>query len=130
MQENRSFDHYFGTLKGVRGFADRFTIPLPNGRRVWEQLRSNGQVLTPFHLDGTANNAQRADGTPHTWDDSQLAWDNGRMANWPTHKTDISMGYFKEKKSHISLHLPMPLRFVMPTIVPCTPEQMRTALFI
>lgn len=55
MQENRSFDHYFGTLKGVRGFADRFTIPLPNGRRVWEQLRSNGQVLTPFHLDGTAD---------------------------------------------------------------------------
>lgn len=48
MQENRSFDHYFGTLKGVRGFADRFTIPLPSGRRVWEQLRSNGQVLTPF----------------------------------------------------------------------------------
>ncbi len=98
MQENRSFDHYFGTLKGVRGFADRFTIPLPSGRRVWEQLRSNGQVLTPFHLDGTANNAQRADGTPHTWNDSQLAWDNGRMANWPTHKTDISMGYFKEKE--------------------------------
>ena len=24
MQENRSFDHYFGTLSGVRGFGDRF----------------------------------------------------------------------------------------------------------
>src|SRR2546426_7059786 len=23
MQENRSFDHYFGTLRGVRGFGDR-----------------------------------------------------------------------------------------------------------
>jgi phospholipase C len=22
MQENRSFDHYFGTMKGVRGFGD------------------------------------------------------------------------------------------------------------
>ena len=22
MQENRSFDHYFGTLRGVRGFND------------------------------------------------------------------------------------------------------------
>jgi len=22
MQENRSFDHYFGTLSGVRGFGD------------------------------------------------------------------------------------------------------------
>ena len=35
-QENRSFDNYFGTLKGVRGFGDRFTIPLSNGRKVWE----------------------------------------------------------------------------------------------
>ena len=26
MQENRSFDHYFGTLSGVRGFSDRHTI--------------------------------------------------------------------------------------------------------
>ena len=32
MQENRSFDHYFGTMPGVRGFGDRFTIPLPDGR--------------------------------------------------------------------------------------------------
>ncbi|MGC3094943.1 alkaline phosphatase family protein, partial [Pseudomonas aeruginosa] len=28
MQEYRSFDHYFGTLKGVRGFGDRMAIPL------------------------------------------------------------------------------------------------------
>jgi phospholipase C len=98
MQENRSFDHYFGTLRGVRGFGDRFTIPLPNGRKVWQQQRSNGAVLTPYHLDGTANNAQRADGTPHAWLDSQRAWDSGRMANWPTHKTDTSMGYFKEQE--------------------------------
>ena len=37
MQENRSFDHYFGTLKGVRGFGDRSTILLPGGKTVWEQ---------------------------------------------------------------------------------------------
>ena len=41
MQENRSFDHYFGTLKGVRGFADRLTIPLQNDRTVW--LRQTGR---------------------------------------------------------------------------------------
>ncbi len=29
-QENRSFDHYFGTLRGVRGFGDRFPVPLPS----------------------------------------------------------------------------------------------------
>ena len=28
MQENRSFDHYFGTLRGVRGFGDRHPVPL------------------------------------------------------------------------------------------------------
>ena len=31
MQENRSFDNYFGTLQGVRGFGDRFPIPLAGG---------------------------------------------------------------------------------------------------
>lgn len=98
MQENRSFDHYFGTLKGVRGFADRLTIPLQNDRTVWQQQRSNGALLTPFHLDGSSNNAQRAPGTNHTWVDSQKAWDNGRMSNWPTHKTDYAMGYFKEQE--------------------------------
>ncbi|WP_459615068.1 phosphocholine-specific phospholipase C [Bordetella sp. 2513F-2] len=98
MQENRSFDHYFGTLKGVRGFGDRITIPLANGRSVWEQERANGEVLMPYHLDGTAHNAQRASGTPHSWDDSQQAWDNGRMNQWARHKTDTSMGYFKEQE--------------------------------
>lgn len=98
MQENRSFDHYFGTLNGVRGFGDRFTIPLPNGRKVWQQERANGAVLTPYHLDGSKNNAQRAAGAKHTWVDSQKAWDNGRMTNWPAQKNDISMGYFKEKE--------------------------------
>jgi len=40
MQENRSFGHYFGTLRGVRGFGDRFPIPLASGKSVWYQ--SNG----------------------------------------------------------------------------------------
>ena len=31
MQENRSFDHYFGTLRGVRGFADPRAVKLPSG---------------------------------------------------------------------------------------------------
>ncbi|EPF71387.1 phosphocholine-specific phospholipase C [Acinetobacter rudis] len=98
MQENRSFDHYFGTLKGVRGFSDRITIPLPGGRQVWEQKRANGQVLTPYHFDSRKHNAQRASGTPHYWEDSQRAWDNGRMTSWPVDKEDKSMGYLKEQE--------------------------------
>ena len=31
MQENRSFDHYFGTLRGVRGFGDPRAVRLPSG---------------------------------------------------------------------------------------------------
>ena len=94
-QENRSFDHYFGTMPGVRGFGDRFTIPLPGGRSVWEQ--SNGtRIVMPYHLDGSTGNAQRVDGTPHTWDDAQAAWDDGRMAQWPLHKRDHSMGYYRQ----------------------------------
>ena len=96
MQENRAFDHYFGTLAGVRGFGDRFPIPLPDGRNVWQQRNAAGQVILPFHLDGSVGNAQRANGTPHDWNDSQQAWDNGRMDQWPRYKNQISMGYFEQ----------------------------------
>ncbi|MFX8331657.1 alkaline phosphatase family protein, partial [Acinetobacter baumannii] len=37
MQENRSFDHYFGMLNGVRGFGDSRPLRLPTGRTVWAQ---------------------------------------------------------------------------------------------
>ena len=37
MQENRSFDHYFGTMRGVRGFADPHPVTLPSGKSVWHQ---------------------------------------------------------------------------------------------
>jgi len=96
MQENRSFDNYFGTLPGVRGFGDRFPIPLPAGLNVWQQLNANGAVILPYHLDSTKGNAQRASGTPHSWVDSQNAWDGGRMYQWPRYKNDVSMGHFKE----------------------------------
>ncbi|MCW3127718.1 MAG: phospholipase phosphocholine-specific, partial [Bacteroidetes bacterium] len=37
MQENRSFDHAYGTLQGVRGFNDPRAIHLPNKNPVWLQ---------------------------------------------------------------------------------------------
>jgi hypothetical protein len=71
---------------------------------VWQQRLANGNVVMPFHLDGSVGNAQRANGTPHDWNDSQQAWDNGRMDQWPRYKNPISMGYFKDKRN------PLPLR--------------------
>jgi phospholipase C len=50
MQENRSFDHYFGTLSGVRGFSDpRVVTNKINGRRVpaWDQYGYHCSVLGP-----------------------------------------------------------------------------------
>jgi phospholipase C len=44
IQENRSFDHYFGTLSGVRGFGDK------QGRSAFFQRGTNGRTLHPFHL--------------------------------------------------------------------------------
>ncbi len=97
MQENRSFDHYFGTLPGVRGFSDRFTIPLPGDRHVWQQQGAERLVL-PYHLDSKRGNAQRVTGTPHSWVDEQAAWDHGRMSAWPTYKTPASMGYYRQQE--------------------------------
>lgn len=96
MQENRAFDHYFGTMKGVRGFGDRFTIPAPNGRSVWAQHDSDGKEIMPYHLDSAQGNAQRVTGTPHGWRDGQQAWDNGRMSEWARYKKTQSMGYYRE----------------------------------
>src|SRR5262249_56745193 len=51
MQENRSFDHYFGTLRGVRGFADPHPVTLPSGKTVWHQPDGAGELL-PFRPAG------------------------------------------------------------------------------
>ncbi len=99
MQENRSFDNYFGTLKGVRGFGDRFPIPLAGGLNVWQQTYVNGattRTVLPYHLDSSAGNAQRVSGTPHSYPDAQAAWDLGRMSKWPTSKQTQSMGYYTD----------------------------------
>ena len=60
MQENRSFDHYFGTLRGVRGFDDPRAITLPGGKSVWHQPKTPGDAdfVTPFHLDTKTTYAQ------------------------------------------------------------------------
>ncbi len=99
MQENRSFDHYFGTMNGVRGFADRFPIPLPGGRTVWKQSHTKAAppVIAPFLLNTAQTFAHmRVEGTPHSWADAQYAWAEGRMSNWPDHKQPHAMGHYTE----------------------------------
>ncbi|MFZ5525365.1 MAG: phosphocholine-specific phospholipase C [Pseudomonadota bacterium] len=115
-QENRSFDHYFGTLPGVRGFADPFPIPVLDrtgtftrktvfvqptgggapvpGRPDWGSAQRG---IAPFHLNTQQDfGVMRVSGTPHSWNDAQAAWDLGRMNNWPKAKQNHSLGYYKE----------------------------------
>lgn len=97
MMENRSFDSHFGTFKGVRGYGDRFVAPSPNGYNILYQTHTQTKAAgtyIPFHLDASKGNAQRAGSTPHSWSDSQAAWDHGRMNRWPDSKGPLSMGYF------------------------------------
>ncbi len=48
MQENRSFDHTYGSLQGVRGFNDPRAITLPNKNKVWLQTNAAGETYAPF----------------------------------------------------------------------------------
>jgi len=96
MQENRSFDHYFGTLAGVRGFGDRFPVPVRDGASVFVQAYKD-QHIAPFPLETTKTFANmRVQSTPHGWTDAQDAWDEGRMDRWPDVKRPWSMGYFEQ----------------------------------
>jgi phospholipase C len=93
MQENRSFDHYFGTLRGVRGFGDRHPIPLLGRKPVWFQ--SDGErEIAPFRLNTKTTSALRTPGTPHTFSDAQAAWSQGQLNLWPKFKTAMSMGHY------------------------------------
>ena len=98
-QENRSFDHYFGAMAGVRGFADRFPIPLSGGGTVWSQanaqMAGRPKTIAPFPLNTRQTFAHmRVEGTPHNWPDAQAAWDQGRMGGWPAVKGEHAMGYY------------------------------------
>ncbi|MDB5457651.1 MAG: phospholipase phosphocholine-specific [Caulobacter sp.] len=107
MQENRSFDHYFGSMPGVRGFGDRFPIPVPDTEdrkdaTVWIQANApktpgGPKLIAPFHLNTVQTFAHmRVEGTPHLWPDAQDAWAEGRMDHWPVYKTEHAMGHYQQ----------------------------------
>jgi phospholipase C len=84
MKENRSFDHYFGTLAGVRGFDDAGAMVLPGGRSVFHQPDSahpDGYVL-PFRFDTLRTSAQRLHDLNHSWGPQHGCWNGGAMDSW------------------------------------------------
>ena len=99
IQENRSFDHYFGNYRGVRGFADQsaaFQQPYPGNT-----ANAPAGVLLPFHLDTTKTNAACTHDITHDWVPQHQSWNNGMMDGFVTSRLAINpndavlaMGYY------------------------------------
>jgi phospholipase C len=92
MQENRSFDHYFGTLRGVRGHGDPRTIALPNGNQVWHQPNGNNYLL-PFHPGAPNLGLQFIEDLAHDWTSTHQAWNAGKYDQWVPNKGTTTMAY-------------------------------------
>ncbi|WP_406397306.1 phospholipase C, phosphocholine-specific [Streptomyces sp. NBC_00879] len=92
MQENRSFDHYFGAMKGVRGFGDPRPVTLPSGKSVWNQAAGK-KVTLPFRPPGDDLGMEFLQGLNHDWAGGQKAFNQGKYDQWVPAKTATTMAY-------------------------------------
>lgn len=82
MQENRSFDHCYGTLRGVRGYNDPRAIQLPNKNLVWLQSNAKNETYAPFRLNMKETKATWMSSLPHSWANQVDARNNGKYDQW------------------------------------------------
>lgn len=102
MQENRSFDHYFGSYPGVAGFDDT------TNRQAFSQFWPGGSAadgrLLPFHLDTATSDAECTFDLSHAWSAQHDSWDLGTMGRFVATHTEaqfegphngvLTMGYY------------------------------------
>lgn len=99
IQENRSFDHYFGTYRGVAGFQDPNALPGVFGQAGYPTASDR---LYPFHLD-TSNGGECVNDINHSWGPQHAYWSGGAMNQFVSAhvKVDgplngpLTMGYYK-----------------------------------
>ena len=105
MQENRSFDHYYGTYPGVRGFDDHPHGSLGSFAQAWPDGRD--RTLLPFHLDTSTGIGECTQDLDHSWEGEHLsrgAGDNGAFVSThvqskfqgPDHGV-LTMGYYRRQ---------------------------------
>ncbi|MEV7341300.1 phosphocholine-specific phospholipase C [Streptomyces sp. NPDC093544] len=92
MQENRSFDHYFGSLRGVRGFGDPRPATTSGDKSVWHQSDGAKDVL-PFRPDADDLGLQFIQDLPHGWNDGHAAFNKGKYDKWVPNKSSTTMAY-------------------------------------
>eukprot|EP01038_Epipyxis_sp_PR26KG_P011333 gene11333-15197_t len=98
MQENRPFDHYFGTLKGVRGFNDRTTSPMKSGFNAFFQPINQSDLsmyMLPFRVDPRRTNTMCMPAPEMYYPTDLKIWNYGRMDAWNTARdSGYGMSYF------------------------------------
>ncbi|KKK15636.1 putative hemolytic phospholipase C precursor [Aspergillus ochraceoroseus] len=106
MMENRSFQHYFGTMSGVRGFADPNVQINPDGKSVWYQnatgLTDAADYLLPYWLnylggEENYNKSQCLCAGANNWIPTHQAMNGGLNNMWAQVATPQSWGYFKRQ---------------------------------
>jgi phospholipase C len=104
-QENRSFDHYFGVMRGVRGFGDPHPVTLPSGRPVWYQA-DGATVVPPFRpaVPPPAHNLALTfiEDLDHTWDKTHQMFNGGNWDQWLPTKTTTCMAHMQ--RSDLPFH--------------------------
>ncbi|HEY4416565.1 MAG TPA: phospholipase C, phosphocholine-specific [Verrucomicrobiae bacterium] len=87
MNENRSFDHYFGTFHGVRGFNDRNAIQFTNKNNAFYQPSGSSYEL-PFHTS-----IQCISDLNHSWPVTHSTINGGKSDQWIPNKGKETMAY-------------------------------------
>ena len=96
MQENRSFDHYYGVMRGVRGFGDPHPIVLPNGQPVWYQ--ADGTTVVPPFRPNVGNLALTfIEDLDHGWDGTHEMFNDGNWDQWLPAKTTTCMAHMERR---------------------------------
>ena len=88
MQENRSFDHYFGSLHGVHGFSDHVTLTFTNGSSDLYQPSGSSYEL-PFH-----STVPCLSDLAHDWSSTHEGWNSGKWNQWVAAKGTETMAYY------------------------------------
>ncbi len=99
MHENRSFDHYFGTMGGVTGYDDA------NNRGAFTQTWPGGSqsTLLPFHMNTKKQLSECTHDLDHSWPAEHASWNGGAMDSFvSTHTSSAyegalginTMGYY------------------------------------
>lgn len=110
MQENRAFDHYFGTMAGVRGFADP-NVQVNGNRSVWyQEVNSTFSNATDYLLPWYINyqGGQWLEATQcmvagdNGWQDNHAALNGDLNNHWVLGNTPWSWGYYK--RSDLPVH--------------------------